>query len=162
MAPMVSLGSISSISAPEMPGGSGPSNQVSLSWFTQSLTLSILTAEEVQAACELGSSSLALICPSLEPTMAKLLFGDPIKNSVEKLSSPAATKDEDDESLGSEVRATVHEAFDFKVVSNSCPTIRELVSDLDKSWGNSKEWMLQLRDGRQLVLPLSLYRSPMR
>ena len=39
-------------------------------------------------------------------------------------------------------------------------TITELVEDLDKSWGNSKDWILQLRDGRQLVLPLSLYRSP--
>ena len=42
---------------------------------------------------------------------------------MEKLSSPAATKDEDDESLGSEVRATVHEAFDFKVVSNLVPLL---------------------------------------
>ena len=39
-------------------------------------------------------------------------------------------------------------------------TITELVEDLDKSWGNSKDWILQLRDGRQLVLPFSLYRSP--
>ena len=85
MASMVSLGSISSISAPEVPGRSGPSNQVSPSWFTQSLTLPILTAKEVQAACELDSSSLAPICPSLEPTMAKVLSpGDQIKNSVEK------------------------------------------------------------------------------
>ena len=30
----------------------------------------------------------------------------------------------------------------------------------DRSWGNSKEWMPQLHDGRQLVLPLSLYHSP--
>ena len=95
--------------------------------------------------------------------MAKVLSpGDPIKNSVEKLSSPAATKDEDDESLGSEVRATVHEAFDFKVVSNSCPTIRELVSDLDKSWGNSKEWMLQLRDGQQIMISISIPRECVR
>ena len=42
----------------------------------------------------------------------------------------------------------------------SRPTIRELEGDLDRSWDNSKEWMLQLRDGWQLVLPLSLYRSP--
>ena len=40
------------------------------------------------------------------------------------------------------------------------PTIRELVGDLDKSWGNSKDWILRLSDGRQLVLPLSLYCSP--
>ena len=31
--------------------------------------------------------------------------------------------------------------------------IMELVRDLDKLWGNSKDWTLQLRDGRQLVLP---------
>ena len=62
-----------------------------------------------------------------------LSSGDPIENLVEKSSSSVATKDEDDESLGPEVRATIHEAFDFKVVFNSCPTIRELVSDLDKS-----------------------------
>ena len=51
----------------------------------------------------------------------------------------------------------VHESDDFKGVLHSCPTIKELVGDLDRSWGNSKEWMLQLRDGRKLVLPLSLY-----
>ena len=33
------------------------------------------------------------------------------------------------------------------------------MGDLDKPWGNSRDWILQLRDGRQLVLPLSLYRS---
>ena len=62
--------------------------------------------------------------------------------------------------MGPKARATIHEASDGKGFFNSCPTIRELVSDLDKSWGNSKEWMLQLHDGRQIVLPLSLYRSP--
>ena len=93
--------------------------------------------------------------------MVKVLsFGDPIVNMGEKSSSLMATKDEDDESLGPKVRATLHKASDFKVVYNSCPTIRKLVKDLDKSWGNSKEWMLQLRDGRQIVIPLSLYRSP--
>ena len=60
--------------------------------------------------------------------------------------------------MGPEVRATVHEGADCKVVF-SPPTIRELVSDLDKSWGNSKEWMLQLRDGQQIVIPLSRYQS---
>ena len=61
--------------------------------------------------------------------------------------------------MGSEVSAIAHEDFDLEGVQQPCPTIRELVGDLDKSWGNSKEWMLQLRDGQQLVLPLSLYRS---
>ena len=49
--------------------------------------------------------------------------------------------------------------FDFEGAQIPSPTIRELVGDLDKSWGNSKDWILQLRDGRQLVLPLSLYHS---
>ena len=30
---------------------------------------------------------------------------------------------------------------------------------LDKSWGNSRDWVLELRDGRQVVIPPSLYRS---
>ena len=161
MAPMVTLGSISSISALEVLGGSGSSVQVSPSWLTQPPTLPILTTKVVQATCELGSSPLAPICLSLEPAETKVLTsGDPIEKLVEKSSSSTATKDEDDELLGTEVRATVHEASDCKVVFNSYPTIRELVSDLDKSWGNSKEWMLQLRDGQQIVIPLSLNRSP--
>ena len=161
MAPMVTLGSISSISALEVLGGSGSSVQVSPSWLTQPPTLPILTTKVVQATCELGSSPLAPISLSLEPAETKVLTsGDPIEKLVEKSSSPIATKDKDDELLGTEVRATVHEASDCKVVFNSYPTIRELVSDLDKSWGNSKEWMLQLRDGQQIVIPLSLNRSP--
>ena len=30
---------------------------------------------------------------------------------------------------------------------------------LDRSWGNSRDWVLELRDGRQVVIPLSLYLS---
>ena len=134
---------------------------MSPSWVTQSLNLPILTAEVVQAACELGSSSLAPICPLLEPAEPQVLSsGDSLENLVEKSSSPTAMKDEDDESMGPEERVMVHEASNLKVVFNSYTTIRESVSDLDKSWGNSKEWMLQLQDGRQVVIPLSLYRSP--
>ena len=47
----------------------------------------------------------------------------------------------------------------FEGVHRSCHTIKELVGDLDKSWGNSKEWMLQLRDGKQIVIPLLFYQS---
>ena len=134
---------------------------MSLRWHTQYPTLPILTAEEVQATCELGSSPLVLICSSLEPAGMKVLsLGDSIDNLVEKLASPMATKDEDEELLGPKVKATVHEGADCKVVFSPSPTIRELVNDLDKSWGNSKEWMLQLQDGRQIVILLSLYRSP--
>ena len=53
----------------------------------------------------------------------------------------------DEDFVGSEVSAIAHEDFDLEGVQQPCPTIRELVGDLDKSWGNSKEWMLQLRDG---------------
>lgn len=49
--------------------------------------------------------------------------------------------------------------FSFEEVQKCCPTIRDLVGNLDKSWDNSKDWMLQLRDGRQIVIPLALYRS---
>ena len=125
---------------------------MSPSWLTQPPTLSILSAEVVQASCELGSSPLAPICPSMELAVMKVLTsGSPIEKLVKKASSPAAMKDEDDELLGMEARAS-----DCKVVFNSSPTIRELVSDLDKSWGNSKKWMLQLQDGRQIVI-LYLY-----
>ena len=43
---------------------------------------------------------------------------------------------------------------------NQCPSIRDFVGDLGKVWGNSKDWVLQLRDGRQITIPLSLHRSP--
>nr|POF14447.1 hypothetical protein CFP56_15333 [Quercus suber] len=102
MAPMVSLGSFSSISALELPGGSGSSIQVSPRCLTQSTTLPILAAEVAQAACELGSASLAPICTSLEPAESKeVSSGDLIEKLVEK-SSPAVTKDEDNEFLGPE------------------------------------------------------------
>ena len=75
-----------------------------------------------------------MICASLEPMEAMvLLSGDPVENLVVNSSSPVATKDEDEEYLGLKVRATVHESFNFKGVLHSCPTIRELVGDLDKS-----------------------------
>ena len=53
----------------------------------------------------------------------------------------------------------VRDDFESEGVNLLGLTIRELVGDLDKSLGNSKEWMLQLHDGRQLVITLSLYRS---
>ena len=39
-------------------------------------------------------------------------------------------------------------------------TISDFVGDLGKTWGNSKEWMLELRDGRKLVILLSANCSP--
>ena len=159
--PMVTLGSSFAISVSEVSGGSGFSDPVSPSWLTQSHTVPILTEEVAQAACELSLSSSTLISASLEPAKAVVLSsGDLIENLVVNLSSLVETKGEDKESLGPEERVTVQESADVNGVLHSCPTIKELVGDLDKSWGNSKEWMLRLRDGQQIVLPLSLYRSP--
>ena len=41
-----------------------------------------------------------------------------------------------------------------------CPRISDFVGDLSKTWGNSKDWMLELRDERKIVIPLSAYRPP--
>ena len=76
------------------------------------------------------------------------------------LTSQVTTKGRDVDFVGSEGLATTSNNSNLEGVHLPSPTIRELVEDLDKSWGNSKDWMLQLRDGRQLVLPLSLYRFP--
>ena len=40
------------------------------------------------------------------------------------------------------------------------PRINDFVGDLSKTWGNSKDWMLELQDGRKIVIPLSAYRFP--
>ena len=84
-----------------------------------------------------------------------MTFADLIVSKLVPLSSPMASEDGDENLVGSEGSVT----SDFEGVQLPGPTIRELVGDLDKSWGNSKDWILQLCDGRQLVLPLSLYRS---
>ena len=104
----------------------------------------ILIAEVAQASFEPRSTSLELIRAFL-------------KLAVVMVQSPSDSMESDEESVGSEVMFTIHESFDFKGVHQSCPTIRDLVGDFDKSKGNSKEWMLKLRDGWQIVLPLSLY-----
>ena len=68
------------------------------------------------------------------------------------LSSPVASEEGEDDFVGSEGLVTSN----FKGAQLPGPTIMELVEDLDKSWGNSKDWTLQLRDGRQLVLPFTV------
>lgn len=40
------------------------------------------------------------------------------------------------------------------------PRISDFVGDLNKTCDNSKDWMLELRDGRKIVILLSAYRSP--
>ena len=38
----------------------------------------------------------------------------------------------------------------------SRPSIKDLVGDLESTWGNSNNWVLELRDGKWIVIPLSL------
>ena len=40
-----------------------------------------------------------------------------------------------------------------------CPSIKNFVEDLEHTWGNSEKWVLKLRGGRQIAIPLSLYHS---
>ena len=40
------------------------------------------------------------------------------------------------------------------------PRISDYVGDLSKTWGNSKDWVLELQDGRKIVISLSAHRSP--
>ena len=87
-------------------------------------------------------------------------FTDSIVSALVSLSSPVASEDGDEDFVGSEGLVTTNNDSDFEGAHLPGPTIRELIGDLDKSWGNSKDWILRLRDGKQLVLPLSLYRSP--
>ncbi|KAL0008014.1 hypothetical protein SO802_009516 [Lithocarpus litseifolius] len=47
-----------------------------------------------------------------------------------------------------------------KVPHDFGPRSSDFVGDLSKTWGISKDWMLELRDGWKMVIPLSAYRSP--
>ena len=87
-------------------------------------------------------------------------FTDLMVSVLVSLSSPVASEDGDEDFVGLEGPVTTNNDSDFEGAHLPGPTIRALVEDLDNSWGNSKDWILRLRDGRQLVLPLSLYRFP--
>uniref|UniRef100_A0A7N2R4R9 ABC transporter C family member 13 n=1 Tax=Quercus lobata TaxID=97700 RepID=A0A7N2R4R9_QUELO len=39
------------------------------------------------------------------------------------------------------------------------PSIKSYVENLEHTWGNSKDWVLELRGGRQIAIPLSIYLS---
>ena len=136
----VSLATMFSIIAPEMMGSDGcggRSNQ------TQPFTMSSKPVGAVQAT----SDSI--------PTCS-----DSMVSALVSLTSQMATEDKEEDFVGSEGSVTTNYDSECEGIHLLGPTIRELVRDLDKSWGNSKEWILQLRDGKQLVLPFSLYRSP--
>ena len=99
----------------------------------------------------------------LVPVVSSATISEPVMTLADSkvlamvsLSSPMALEDGDENFVGSEGPGT--SVFEGAQVPG--PTIRELFGDLAKSWGNSKDWILQLCDGRQLVLPLSLYHSP--
>ena len=38
--------------------------------------------------------------------------------------------------------------------------MRVRVTTLESTWGNFNNWVLELRDGKQIVIPLSLHHSP--
>ena len=106
----------------------------------------------------ISASSGSRLVPEGSPaTILELVLTltKPRVSELVSLSSSVALEEGEDDFVGSEGLVTSN----FKGAQLLGPTIKELVKILDKSWGNSKDWILQLRDGRQLVLPLSLYHS---
>ena len=109
-----------------------------------------------------AQASFAQISPISAPSGSRLVLEGSLATMLEpvltltkprvlklvSLSSPVALEDGEDDFVGSEGLFT----SDFEGAQLPRPTIKELVGDLDKSWGNSKDWILQLCDGRQLVL----------
>lgn len=89
-----------------------------------------------------------------------IAYSDPMVSALVSLTSQVATEVGEEDFMGSEGSATTNYESNFEGVHLPGLTITELVGELDKSWGNSKDWMLQLRDGQQLVLPQLLHRSP--
>ena len=41
----------------------------------------------------------------------------------------------------------------------SRPSIKDFIGDLESTWDNFNNWVLELRDGKQIVIPLSLHHS---
>ena len=102
-----------------------------------------------------GSRLVSKVSPATisEPVIT---FTDPKVSGLVSFFSLVASEDGDEDFVGLEGPVT----SDFEGAQLPGPIITELVGDLDKSWGNSKDWILQLCNDRQLMLPLSLYRSP--
>ena len=67
---------------------------------------------------------------------------DPRVSELESRPSPVASEEGDVDIVGFEGPVT----SDFEGAQLPRPSIKELVGDLDKSWSNSKDWILQLRD----------------
>ena len=58
------------------------------------------------------------------------------------LTSQVVMEGGDEDFAGLEGFVTTNNESDFGGAHLHGPTIRELVEDLDKSWGNSKDWIL--------------------
>ena len=107
-----------------------------------------------------SGSRLVLVVSLATISKPVMTFTDPLMSALVPLTSQVALDDGEEDFVGSEGLATTNNNSDFEGAHLPGPMIKKLVCDLDNSWGKSKDWILQLRDGRQLVLPLSLYRSP--
>ena len=77
--------------------------------------------------------------PISEPVMT---LTNPIVSVLVSLSSPMASDDGVEEFVGSEGLVTTNNKSNFEGAHLHGPTIKELVGDLEKSWGNSKDWIL--------------------
>ena len=64
-----------------------------------------------------------------------LTLTEPRVTKLVSLSSPVASEKGEDDFVGSEGLVTSY----FEGAQLPSPTIKELVGDLDKSWGNSKD-----------------------
>lgn len=110
------------ISVQEVPSVSGYHVLMSPTWPTQSPTESILSAEVSPASIEPISAVVMSQSPS-----------NPIVSAAVSSSSQVRSEDGGEEFVGSEVLGTVPESSELEGVHHSCPTIKELVGDLDKS-----------------------------
>ena len=163
MSPKVTLDTISSLAATEVVGESGQHSPAQLAQPPTAPTGPTVVAqashEPLSVISAPSGSRLVPVVSSATISETVMTFTNSIVSTLVSLTSQVASDDGDENFVGLEGLTTTNNDFDFEGAHLPGPTIRELVGDLDKSWGNSKDWILQLRDGRQLVLPLSLYRS---
>ena len=75
----------------------------------------------------------------LEPVMT---LTNPIVSVLVALSSSVASNDGVEDFMGLEGSVTTNNESNFEGAHLHGPTIKELVGDLEKSWGNSKDWIL--------------------
>ena len=156
---MSSKGS-SSLMTTVVAGKGGQHSPISIAQLPIALTGPMMAAQASHKQISpISAPSGSRLVPEVSPAMILeqvLTLIEPRVSKLVSLSSPVASEKGEDDFVGSEGLVT----SDFEGAQLPGPTIKELVGDLDKLWGNSKDWILQLRDGMQLVLPLSLYRSP--